>query len=461
MIASPVTATPSLVRAWMIWGVAALFAFYQYMLQTSTGVLVGAMSEDFRMTSLGASLIASAYFYCYIILQVPAGLLLDKYGAKRLLRISIPLTALGCLLFGLAPNQECAFLARLFTGFASAPGFVGAIYLGATWLPVRLFALVAGLTEMLCMLGAAFGQKLLSALVNYSGWRFSMWMCALLGVLLAMLAWWLLEDAPVDSKKEELNQQKASVQEKISPYRAVLSSPLFWALGVFDGLCGATIPAFASMWGIEYLQAAKQLSLSTAAYGTGLIFVGCAISSTFVGMASDKIGRRKPIMYAGAVMALLVMMILFYVPGLPLAIVFTLLFLLGFAVGSYMLTFTVAREISPISCQGTALGFINTMALVVGALIFQPLIGTILEWRVPDAVALSDYTVQDYQWALGILPLGLLLSLGMLWFVKETYCRSLQQNEILQKGRVRSLPRKSVAFWRRRPPVRQPKPEQE
>jgi len=445
-------------RPWLIWGIAAAFAFYQYMLQTSAGVLVGGMSDDFKMTSLGASAIASAYFYCYILLQIPSGLLLDKVGAKKLFRLSIPLTAVGCFFFAISPNEESAFFARLFTGFASAPGFVGAIYLGATWLPPRLFPLVAGMTEMLCMLGAAFGQTFLSILIDTGGWRFSMWVCGGLGILLAIATWKIIEDAPAPVLTEE-ERDKAPRQEKISPYRAVLSSPTFWALGAFDGLCGATIPAFASMWGVEYLQVAMNVPLGTAAYGTGFVFIGCAISSTFVGVLSDKIGRRNPLMLGGAIVGLILMLVIFYLPGLTITVVFTLLFLLGIAVGTYMLSFAVAREISPLSCQGTALGFINTMGLIVGALIFQPLIGFILKWRAPDVEILRDYTTADYQWALLVLPIGLLLAIIMMFFVRETYCRSIQQQENLQKGRTRSLPRQKTAFWRRRPPMRQPLPE--
>jgi len=446
---------------WVVWGVAAAFAFYQYMLQTSAGVLVGSMSDDFKMTSLGASAIAAAYFYCYIILQIPSGLLLDKFGAKKLFRLSIPLTALGCLFFALSPNEESAFFARLFTGFASAPGFVGAIYLGATWLPPRLFPLIAGMTEMLCMLGAAFGQTFLSLLIDAGGWRFSMWICGGVGFLLAIAAWKIIDDAPTTTPTIE-EQERSPVQEKISPYRAVLSSPTFWALGAFDGLCGATIPAFASMWGVEYLQVAMNASLSTAAYGTGFVFIGCAISSTFVGIVSDKIGRRNPLMLIGAITGLIVMIILFYLPGLTQTLIFTLLFLLGIAVGTYMLSFAVAREISPLSCQGTALGFINTMGLVVGALIFQPLIGLILKWRAPEVEVLRDYTVADYQWGLIVLPIGLLLAIIMIFFVRETYCRNLQQQENLQKGRRRSsLPRKMSTWRRRSSPTRRSPPEPE
>lgn len=440
-------------KPWLIWGIAAIFCFYQYLLQTSSGVLIEGMSRDFRITSVGASLLASAYFYAYIFLQMPSGALIDKMGAKRLFRLSIPLTVLTCFLLAWAPTVEWAFAARLLMGLATAPGFIGTMCLAATWFEPKRFALLAGLTEMLCMLGGGLGQNILSWTVTEYGWRTSLIACGLIGIIIAIAAWLMIENAPAKPADELTFLEANKKTSAVNPMRLVISSPMIWALGLFDGMLAAVIPAFAGMWGVPYMQSVANVSLEMAAYGTALIFIGVAISSTGVGVLSDRMGRRKPLMWLGTILALLGLLVMLYIP-ISFIGMLLLLFLIGLVVGVYMLGFAVVREMMPQNCQGTALGFINMCSLATGALLLQPLIGFLLGWSAPTATSLEDYTLVDYQVALSVLPIGVLVSLLMLFFIKETYCRSLQQQDILQKGRYRLPTHVMRRFWRKHRKIR-------
>src|SRR3984957_11174190 len=94
--------TPRL--AWIVWGTSAVFLLFQFFLQLSSADIVGGLMESFSLTALGASVLASTYYYIYVTLQAPAGILIDRFGPRRLLTLGALVCALGCWLF--ASSQQ-------------------------------------------------------------------------------------------------------------------------------------------------------------------------------------------------------------------------------------------------------------------------------------------------------------------------------------------------------------------
>jgi MFS family permease len=300
-------------------------------------------------------------------------------------------------------------------GFGAAFAFVSALKVAAVWFPAQKFGLLAGLTQALGMLGAAVGQMPMAYLVVNFGWRSALSFIAGLMILLSLLVALLVRDPNLPS-----TQAKAKKTLAHSPWSGlmrVLRNPQSWWNAVLAGLLYAPTAALAELWGVKFFRQTYHLSNEVAAMGIGLIFIG---------WISDKIQRRKIIIILSASFSLLFASLFILLPGLPLGILFSLLFLYGFANTGVATAYAVASEINPQSVAGTSVAFANMASVIIGAG-FQPLIGWLLQknWDGVMLQGLPYYSNSDFRSALFILLGSLLLALFVACGIKETYCRRI------------------------------------
>lgn len=397
---------------WVIWGIAAAFVLFQFLLQASTSVMIPCLIKAFNINTEQVGFLSANFFYTYILLQIPSGLLVDKIGAKKLLLGGLLLCIIAAVIFGLSNNLPTAEFSRLLMGLAAAPSVVCAMYLASQWLPCEKFALAAGLTEMLGMLGGAIGEAFLAHCIDFVGWRETMFICASVGFILLLLTLLFIQDRPKNSVQTTGKNSRNIKQDLIELAR----DPQIWLIGLFAGLIFAIIQAFSSLWAVPFLMQTYPINLDVAAAASAMMFLGTALFAPILGIISNAIGKRKPLMYIGAFISLLCISIIIYFPPVKLAWMFVILFMLGASCSSYVIPFAIAREITRPSVRATALGFINMMTIIIGAPLLQPLIGYMLDSK-------TQYLYfNHYQIAFISLPLVLALGVIITFFIKETGC---------------------------------------
>jgi len=397
------------------WLIAGLFVLFQVLLQTSTSIMITDLEKAFSINVMGVSLLSSSFFYTYLFLQIPAGIAVDRFGAKAMLTVCLLLAALSCILFASAKIISIAVTSRILLGLASAPAVVATLYLAARWFPSRYFALLAGLVEMLAMLGGVAGEILMARCVNEYGWRATLSGCGVLAILMAILAWLLVRDCP--DPTAEATSTKFPIETSWQSLMAVVQSPQAWVNGIFCGLIFAILASFAGFWCVPYLMQRYGISLNSAADASAVIFLGAAIGAPSLGWLSDRIGQYRSLMITAAGVMLATLVTILLVRFIPLRGMFILLFILGFGSGSYVLPFAVMRDINPIQRRGTAMGYTNLMCLLIGSPILQPCIGWILS-RQQQTIS-GQYSLIAYEHALLLLPICLSISLMIAFFVRE------------------------------------------
>ena len=174
-------------RPWVIWGLGALFFFIGYVPRVITGVITPHLMQDFAVMAGAIGTLTSFYFYPYVFMQIPVGLLVDRFGPRILLTIMIALSALSCLLFSRAVDIHLAQVSRLLLGFSAAFAFVGALKLAAEWFPPARIGLLTGLTQSLGMLGAVIGEHPTAVTVAALGWRGTLMLVSIILFILAGL----------------------------------------------------------------------------------------------------------------------------------------------------------------------------------------------------------------------------------------------------------------------------------
>jgi MFS family permease len=413
------------VYAWTIWAIAALFYAYEFFSRVSPSVMVPQLMHVFNVQAASLSIISSSYYWIYVIMQIPAGLLVDRYDAGKIMAIAIALVALGSLLFASVDTVIMGCVARGLIGCGSAFAFVCSLKLITQWFPANRFAMLAGATQFLGYMGASLGGAPLANAVTYYGWRNSVLAAAIFGIILAFITWLVVRER---NSKSVRTIQAFKITKKLTIWRIlfkVARKPQTWFNGLYACFMMGPTSVFAALWGVPYLMNVDHLTKDIAAGAVSMVFFGVAFGSPFFGWFSDKLGLRRPPLIMAAFGALVVTSAILYLNHLPIAMLYMLCFLFGFFQSAHVLNFAVAHEINRPAITGAAISFTN-MLTVIGGAIFQPLVGffLVLGWDGLKNQGIAQYSISNYQHSLLILPIVQTLAFFIAIFIlKETHCK--------------------------------------
>lgn len=416
---------PSLQRSWIVWSCAALFFCYQFMLRVSPSVMTHELMADFLVDACALGTLTSFYFYAYAGLQLPVGVLLDRFGPRHLLIFAALLCSGGSLLFALSDTVLVASIARFLIGAGSAFGFLSCMKLGALWFPPQKISMVVGFTLFLGTLGAMSGSYPMSFLVDGFGWRQAVEVTAVGGILLAFLIALFVRNRPPKEMEAYIEQHHAFGNPPLNILEGaqiVLKKGQTWLLAFYGTMMYVPLSGFADMWGVPFLTHVHHMDKSSAALSTSLLYLGVGIGTPLFAFFSDFFQKFKLSLLGSAIGALIPFAIIIYGPALPPSLVIALLFLAGIMLGGQFMAFAIISEINPLSVSGMATGVQNMVNLSSG-IIFQPFIGWILValWEEAYVDGVPVYSSAIYQMALTTVVVALLLATFTSLFIREAY----------------------------------------
>lgn len=359
-------------KAFFMYFIAALFLFFEMAVQVSPSVMTVQLSRDLNMSFLGLGIMSGFYFYSYTCMQIPSGLLFDRFNPRKVIMLSVLTCVLGCLFLGFAANVEMACIARLLMGFGSAFAFVSVLVVTVDLFPARYFAILTGVTQMLAALGAMSGQWPVHMLVNRIGWRHSMIFFALVGLMIIFIVYHFLKYEKVPIKIQSSAQKSALLKN----LKKIIMQSQTWYLAFYACLLWAPMSAFASLWGVPFLKQVDHLSNGQAAFSCSLMWLGLAIASPLLGyFATQWCSKKMGLMISSAIGFLSFgLVMLCHWSFIPLSM---LLFLSGAACAGQALSFALVKDNALSNTVASAIAF-NNMAVVISGALFQPLIGAVL-----------------------------------------------------------------------------------
>ncbi len=414
------------VASWML---AAIFFFYAWILRVSPSVMVEQLMRDFAIGGAIIGNLSAFYFYAYAVLQVPVGMALDRWGARRVLSIALLLAAAGSALSAVAPTIEIAYAGRLLIGAGSAFAFVGSLVLAAAWFEPRRFAFLSGTGMAIGLVGGIVGQGPFAVLVDQEGWRSSLLLVAAGGGALALLSWAVIRDRPPGGPVTPLAHD-ANSGGTMRALWAVAKRRQTIIIACFAGCMSSPMLAFGTLWGVPYARVRFDLDQPTAAFYMASALFGFVFGGPFWGWISDRVGRRKPIMILGAVICCATMTALLYLPGVSAGVFRLLVVINGFGIAAMGVSYAVAREHNAGGGTGAALGLVN-MAAVAGGALFQPIVGILLDnaWDGKMVAGARVYSIPAYDSAFLLLPALYVAAILLALMVRETYCRPVESSK--------------------------------
>jgi MFS family permease len=391
------------------WVLTAVYYFYQYVLRSAPSVMIPQLKEAFGTSALGVASIAGLFYYGYSPFSLVAGAAMDRLGPRKVLPIAAAVVGVGALLFATG-RGGAASVGRVLQGAGGVFALVGAIYIATKNFPASKAATLVGATQMFGMAGGSAGQFIVGPMIGGGiAWnRFWIGMgIAGLG-LGAILLIFLPKEKPAEQPANWL-------RSTVEPFGIVFRNPQSILCGLIAGLLFIPTTIFDMTWGVRYLQEAHEFDYASAVMHSAAVPFGWIIGCPLLGLVSDRLGRRKPVIIGGAAILLgSLAWILFGSTGVFPPYVIGLV--AGVASGSAMLTYTVIKEANPPQFGGTATGVINFLNFTFSALL-GPVFGWLLQHISGGAAQMEK---RHYQTAFAPLLLGVAFAIVLSLFLRET-----------------------------------------
>lgn len=396
----------------LLYSIVSFFLFFEMAVQVSPSVMATQLMHDLNIGAFSLGFMSSVYFYSYTAMQIPSGILFDKYSPRIIITLAILVCTLGTLLFSFADSIFLGSLARFLMGTGSAFAFVAVLVVTADLFKTKHFAMMTGITQMLAAFGAMAGQMPISVLMNIVGWRHTLWILVFIGFLLTIFVWKLLKY----NKRQTETIIHPHMDVKTS-FKKIISSRQTWYIALYACLLWAPMSSFASLWGVPFLVSADHLGQTTAAFICSFMWLGLALASPLLGMLSTALNNRVFPLYGSALIGAISFGIILEF-HLSLILLGILLFLAGAACSGQALSFTLVKENNSDSVKATAIAF-NNMAVVISGAFFQPIIGKLIDSGSVGMSAVNDpaHFKQGLFLVLGAYVIAFLIAVGL---IKET-----------------------------------------
>jgi MFS family permease len=406
--------------AWIIWGLGAVFYCYEYLLRILPSVMTDYLRNLFMINGLALGNLAALYYYAYIPMQLPAGILMDRSSPRKILASACLICALGTYGF-ITSNVYIAYICRFLTGLGSAFAFVGIMKLSTLWFPENYFTFITGLTTTLGMLGAMAGNMTLIHLMNWIGPKELLLAILILGIVLAILLGTFIPEHSTSN-----NSAPKQAQLHLSAYWSNITS-LFqdsqiWLLGIIGCSLFLSLTTFAELWGIPYLMCHYNLPQEIAAQYNSLVFLGWAVGSPLMGSLASRFSNRYlPCLIAfNSVLSAVCFSLILYISYWARPYLGILLFLFGLFSSVQVLIFTIVRNLYPHSIAGASFAVTNLIVMLGGG-ISQPIVGYWLDKfsGSSSAANLISFSSHSFVYALSFLPASLMLVSLLSFLIKS------------------------------------------
>ena len=415
---------PPLRIAWLVWAMGAPLYVIGFFHRVAPAVMTAELMRDFAIDAASLGNLSAFYFYSYVLMQIPTGILADRWGPRRLLSTGALVAGIGGTVFALAPGIGLAYLGRFLIGGSVAVAWIGLLKVTANWFAPQLFSMVTGVGLICGIFGAVGAGPPLRLLMDHASWRPAMLAVSAATLAIGILTWWLVRDSPHEKGYADFSDAFTGSGDPsvLQDLGRVLHYRNTWLLFAIPGGVAGPVLTFGGLWGVPFLTAHYPISTSRASMLTSLLLAAWAASSPIFGWLSDHLGRRKPLYLASGSVALAGWCAIIHLPGLPLPAMVGLMIVTGMASGCMIVSFAFARESVPAGVSGTATGIVN-MGIMLGPMILQPAVGLLLDrfWSGDLADGVRLYEPAGYQAGFSLMLAWLALSMVLLVFTRETY----------------------------------------
>jgi nitrate/nitrite transporter NarK len=345
------------------WAIAVAVYFLAVFHRSSLGVAGLLAEQRFGITAGQLSVFVMLQIGVYAAMQIPTGVLVDRYGPRRMLVVASVLMGLGQLVFAFAPSYATALAARALLGCGDAMTFISVLRFVAGRFSARRYPALVAITSMVGTVGNVLATLPLALALHHAGWLASFSIAGSLSLVAAALVWVFLHDPTAQPRRvrdtSELRRGVGAVVGRVAASWALPGTRLgFWV----HFACMSSATAFGVLWGYPYLVDGVGLGSSAAS----AVLMAGVLASGAVGPIVGWVVGRHPAMRVGLALGVCSFTVVGWLVTVfvlgdhpPQAYVVALLVVTMFGGPASLVAFAVARDYNRASIIGTASGVVN------------------------------------------------------------------------------------------------------
>lgn len=361
---------------WIVFA-SALFTYVVMSSQrTAPGLITEQIMKDFNVSASTIGLLASVQFFVYTSLQIPMGILADRFGPNFFLVFGSILTGIGTIIYSFGEHSYIMFFARILTGIGDATIWVNLVLILSQWFTKEEFTRLIGVTAMTGSVGFLVATVPFSLLIDLLGWRTAFFSTGMLLCLCGVLLYFVLVKKPKGSLFLINNTKRDSTWSLLG---RIFSNRQAWALflchfgivGTYIGFIGSwAVPFGMNLYGMTRLETSQLILIG---------LVGALIGAPLSGLISSRLKMiKQPYIVVHLILLLSWFTFIIFRARPPFYVLIILFFVIGLAYGANALTFAAVRQSFPINEAGVASGFANTGGFLSAA-ILPSIFGIVLD----------------------------------------------------------------------------------
>ncbi len=406
---------------WAVWGIMTFAFMIVFFHRLAAAVVREDVTAAFSLSATDFGQMSSMYFYAYMAMQIPVGLLADSLGARVTVSVGMLAAGAGSIIFGLAPSYGWLLAGRFLVGLGVATVFVSIMKIQSQWFRDGEFATISGATSFIGNAGGILSQGPLAFLLTLVSWRASFVSIGVGTLGIGFLCYLIIRNRPQDIGSPPINEREILRQDMPpEPFsiaegiKSVLSVKGVRLAALFYFFNQAGYFALIGTWGIPWLVNVYGMTVSEASSLTVMMVVGTMTGGLFNGWISDRMGKRRlPMIVMSVFQALFWGCLVMPWERAPGAWTLRMLFLLlGFSNACFVLSWSVAKEQSSEKYTGLAISILNTAGFLAIAITTSAM-GVVIDHYLPASTEMA------YRMAFVIGAVFAVISLAITFFIPE------------------------------------------
>ena len=376
--------------------------FLSYVYRSTNAILAPYLNNDLGINAEQLGLITSVYFLTFALFQLPLGILLDKFGARKVQSLLFIIASIGAIIFALGETVLHLTIGRGLIGLGVSGALMGAFKAMSIWFPKDRLSLLVSIFLAVGGLGAIAASSPLEAVLQLIDWRTIYFILSVTTLIVSILIFYIVPE-------KEISKEKSKEESVVKVLKIIYTNHHFLRAGPLAGLVGGTTMAIQGLWAGPWLSDVGKFSQSEIANILFLFTVFMTIGIVLMGILSDFLRRHK-------ISTISVMIVMIFILIIPTTIITLGIFPKAvwpwvlFSLTSFCATLSYSglSDYFPIDYAGRVSTAVNIITFMV-AFIAQYAIGAIMQMIEPGKI--KGYSLFSYQVSFGLFLLLIILFL--------------------------------------------------
>lgn len=388
-----------------LWSVATTFFAFQFILRLTAGILREDIMHKFGVDTVEFGTMAGYYYLGYAGMQIPLGIMLDKFNFRIVTAVAIIITAVGTLTFVWAESWNVVLLGRFLIGAGSAVGFLSVAKVIKLFFEPKYHAFMIGFAFTFGLTGAVFGGAPMRIIFDHFGYSATFIFLAVTAILIAFIV------LAVHDKRIDRIDNSPNAHPSFAQIIRLLFNPIVIVTGIAGGFMVGPLEGFADVWAMPFFQHVHNLKMHDAIFVSSLVFLGMCVGGPVLASLARITKSNVLIIGLSGIFTAIVFLVIFFVKDVGLLAIGGMMFFLGILCCYQVLVFAFVSDIVERSCAGIAIAIINCLNMSFGHF-FHKIISLSMHkyWKGEANIeGLPVYNQDAYIYSLMVIPIGCII----------------------------------------------------